>query len=92
MLMYGRAPAQGSPSSIKEKIEQRPKIPTYPRILHRRLSTGNLLYKSKRIMRICVFYHYKICTQAKYRCNLDYKRMFLGIAQVVRHVNPRNNP
>ena len=67
----------------------------------------DMLYKSKRIMRICVFYHYKIA-QAKYRCNLDYKKMSLRIVesvrrmcitatlpkipQVVRHVNPRNNP
>ena len=66
---------------------------------------GRQFYK---ILRICVFYHYKIFAQATYRCNLDYKRMFLGmvesvcrmcitatlpkIPQVVRHVNLRNNP
>ena len=41
---------------------------------------GRQFYK---ILRICVFYHYKIFAQATYRCNLDYKRMFLGMVESI---------
>ena len=43
---------------------------------------GRQFYK---ILRICVFYHYKIA-QAKYRCNLDYKKMSLRIVGSVRRM------